>query len=214
MSKLRRDRVIDNDQAYMLDKILRDGVLVGLSPLSEYLDSHNLKQYFSVLPFSFGDMRGYQCGWEIIDKKLYLVSFESRSQRLNKTAQLIGEMPIDTYTEKMAINVEMKRAMRVLDVHTRKKVGLKNSERKQIAELLDNLYDIVMQKKPLPQDDERDEYIFPEDTTHLFAEWFSGELVLYQREPQNDEDINGWHYVIENGIIVDKIPMHVRRPRI
>jgi len=212
MSKFRRDRVIDNDKSYMLVKILRDGESAGFSPLSEYLDNHGLMHCFSYFPFNFGDVRGYQCVWEIIDKKLFLVSFQSRSQRLNKTAQLTGEVPIETYSEKILINIEMKTAMRALDMDTRKKIGLKNSERKQIADLLNNLYEIVMQKKPLPQHDVKDDYNFPEDTTHLFAEWFSGELVLYSREAQSDENLNGWHYVIENGIVVDKIQAYVRRP--
>lgn len=214
MSRFIRDGVIDNDKSFMLVNTLQDGVGAGLSPLSEYLDNHNLMDYFSYLPFSFGDVRGYRCKWEIIDKKLFLVSFKSSSQRLNKTAQLTGEAPIEPFSEKMLINIAMKTAMCTLDIDTRKKIGLKNSERKQIADLLNNLYEIVMQKMPLPQHDEKDDYNFPEDTTHLFAEWFSGELVLYPREPQNDEDLNGWHYVIENGIVVDKVPMHVKRPKI
>lgn len=212
MSKFVRDNVIDNNERYSLVRIFKNGKSAGFSPLCEYLKSHDLLQYFSWSPWNFGDVRGYRCKWGIIDTKLYLVSFKSRSQRLNKTAQLTGEIPIEPYSEKRLINIKMGAAMRTLNLESYKKIGLKNSERKQIADLLDNLYEIVMQKKPLPQHDVKDDYNFPEDNTHLFAEWFSGELVLYSREAQNDEDLNGWHYVVENGIVVHKVQAYVKRP--
>ncbi|OHD96232.1 MAG: hypothetical protein A3E21_00525 [Sulfurimonas sp. RIFCSPHIGHO2_12_FULL_36_9] len=214
MSKFIRDKLIDGDEKFMLLWTQYEDGSSNLSPLTEYLKINDLMQYFSIIPFGFGDIRGYRCSWEIIDKKLYLVSFKSTAQRLYKTAQLFGEMPIEPYTGKMQISVEMKSAVELMDLETRRKILLKNSERKQIVELLNKLYYIAMQKTPLPKDDERDNCNFSEDTTHVFAKWFSGNLVAYNRFPDNDEDLNGCSYRIEQGILSEKIPQHIKRSNI
>ena len=45
---------------------------------------------------------------------------------------------------------------------------------------------------------------YPDDTTAVKADWFSGAIVTYDRLAQNEEDLNGWEYTFQAGKLIDE----------
>lgn len=137
--------------------------IVSDSPLGDVLQERQLLQYFgdNVVAFNSANRRGYTCKWTIIDGKLYLTKFRSRSMRLHKTAQIFGTEPIYDLND----------------------------------EAVKNMYGFSY-----------------EDTTQVKADWFSGTVVSYDREAENEEDLNGWEYTFKNGKLVEEKKRYVLIP--
>lgn len=45
---------------------------------------------------------------------------------------------------------------------------------------------------------------YPNDTTQIKADWFSGIIVAYDRFADNEEDLNGWEYAFQEGKLIDE----------
>lgn len=43
---------------------------------------------------------------------------------------------------------------------------------------------------------------YPDDTTQVKADWFSGVIVTYDREAKNKRDFNGWEYTFQEGKLI------------
>jgi hypothetical protein len=53
---------------------------------------------------------------------------------------------------------------------------------------------------------------YPDDTTPVKADWFSGVIVTYDRQAQNEEDLNGWEYTFKVGKLVNEKKKYVLIP--
>lgn len=51
---------------------------------------------------------------------------------------------------------------------------------------------------------------YPDDTTQIKADWFSGIIVAYDRFADNEEDLNGWEYTFQEGKLVDEKTRYVQ----
>ncbi|MCI4406716.1 MAG: hypothetical protein JHC35_05420 [Sulfuricurvum sp.] len=197
------DTMIDSDRSLTLARIRRDEI-TDLSPLHVYLDRHGLWQHFSAQSTNF---KGYVCKWEIMEGKLYLASFKSFSPRLNKTAQIFGDMPIVSDGTKNEKGHDLLMAIKQVESGICQKIGLDHSKYKEVRELIDELYDISMQLTPLKHNDEID-YDASEDTTKVFVAWFTGDVFAYHSEQDQDE---GYGYRFEDGVLMEKIPQYIKR---
>jgi hypothetical protein len=200
------DTMIDSDRLLILARIRHDE-MTDMSPLHGYLESHDLWQHFSGQSANF---KGYVCKWEIMEGKLYLASFKSFSQQLNKTAQIFGDIPIlsdDTKSEK---DHDLLMAIKQVESEMCQKIGMDHSKYKEVRELIDELYDISMQLTPLKHNDGID-YDASEDTTRVFAAWFTDNIFAYHSEQDQDESMNGYAYRFEDGVLMEKIPQYIKR---
>lgn len=53
---------------------------------------------------------------------------------------------------------------------------------------------------------------YPDDTTQVKADWFSGVIVTYDRQAQNKKDLNGWEYTFQEGKLVNEKRKYVVSP--
>jgi hypothetical protein len=53
---------------------------------------------------------------------------------------------------------------------------------------------------------------YPDDTTQVKADWFSGIIVAYDRQAQNKKDLNGWEYTFQEGKLIDEKRKYVLIP--
>ncbi|MDD3595214.1 hypothetical protein [Sulfuricurvum sp.] len=200
------DTMIDSDKSLTLKRIRRDE-MTDLSPLQVYLERHGLWQHFSGQSTNF---KGYVCKWEIMEGKLYLASFKSFSPRLNKTAQIFGDMPNDSNGNKSEKDHDLLMAINKVESEMCQNIGMDHSKYKEVRELIDELYDISMQLTPLKHNDGID-YDASEDTTRVFAAWFTGNIFAYHSEQDQHEGMNGYDYRFEDGMLMEKIPQYIKR---
>lgn len=51
---------------------------------------------------------------------------------------------------------------------------------------------------------------YPDDTTQVKADWFSGVIITYEYwQVKNEKDLNGWKYTFQNGRLVKEQREHV-----
>lgn len=53
---------------------------------------------------------------------------------------------------------------------------------------------------------------YPDDTTQVKADWFSGIIVVYDREAKNKQDLNGWEYTFQESKLVEEKRQYVLIP--
>ncbi|MCI4406717.1 MAG: hypothetical protein JHC35_05425 [Sulfuricurvum sp.] len=53
---------------------------------------------------------------------------------------------------------------------------------------------------------------YPDDTTQVKADWFSGIIVAYDQQAQNKKDLNGWEYTFQEGKLIDEKRKYVLIP--
>ena len=213
--------------------------IVSDSPLHEVLKDRQLLQYFGggAVELHSGNWRGYTCEWTIIDGELYLTTFRSRSMRLHKTTQIFGTEPIYDLTEERVQEIAKSKEERALREVNREEVEeyLTPEEKKQQTKaFLEKLYremdepvekpiaeeysaeELAELKKELDETRERVRNIrlfYPDDTTQIKAEWFSGTITAYDRRSQDEEDLNGWEFTFKEGELVEEKKRYVWSPR-
>src|SRR3990167_638619 len=204
--------------------------IVSDSPLHEVLKDRQLLQYFGggALEFHSGNWRGYTCEWTIIDRELYLTTFRSRSMRLHKTAQIFSMEPIYDLTQERVQEIAKAQEERALSEVNREEVeeNLTSEEKKKrIKSLIEEIYQKMDEPEvvPIPRKmspkkldelkKELDEarvrvrnirLFYPDDTTQVKADWFSGVIVAYDRRAQDEEDLNGWEYTFQEGKLIEE----------
>ncbi|MDO9267089.1 MAG: hypothetical protein Q7U00_08425 [Sulfurimonas sp.] len=213
--------------------------VVSGSPLFNLLNERKLLQYFGdgAVEFHSGNWRGYTCEWTIADGELYLTTFRSRSMRLHKTAQIFGTEPIYDLTEERVQEIAKSKEERALREVNREEVEeylTPEEKKKRIKSLIEEIYRKMDEPEvvPIPREmspekldelkKELDEarvrvrnirLFYPDDTTQVKADWFSGVIVAYDRRAQDEEDLNGWEFTFKEGELVEEKKRYVWSPR-
>lgn len=195
------------------------------SPLAPLLETNDLMQYFSSLPFHSANMRSYLCCWEIRDDKLFLTSFTSRSEMIHSIDQLIGKSP----PALSAKNQEYQKRKEEIEAEFEKQYGFISDLEKEIQKLRQPFDDWDI-RQPF---DDWDEWVVPKETKEaykvmkqevsilglriydetdeaiVFADWFSGSIEAKEFDDY-DKKINGLRIEISEGLVVGSIPCHVK----
>lgn len=225
MSQQMSDNLIYDGKNYKLKSVTLADVFSNKvhrsSPLSPLLETNNLMQYFSSLPFHSANMRGYLCDWEIRDGKLFLTSFSSRSQMIHSIDQLVGKSPPALSAE----DQEYQKRKEELEAEFEKQYGFISDLEKEMQKLRQpfddwdkevvpketkEAYKAMKQKIALldlrayDETDEANEI----DEAIVFADWFSGSLEAKEFDDY-DEKINGLRIEILKGLVVGSTPCHV-----
>lgn len=216
--------------------------IVSDSPLHDVLKDRQLLQYFGdgAVDFHSGNWRGYTCEWTILDAQLYLTTFRSRSMRLHKSAQIFGTEPIyDLTPERVQAIAKAKEESAVREARRKEeeeaeKYLTPEEKKAQIKFLMEEIYREMDEPvvAPIPREltpeeleeliKERDEtregvrnirLFYPDDTTPIKADWFSGIIVTYDRRATNEEDLNGWEFTFKEGELVGEKKRYVWSPR-
>ena len=94
MSTQAKDKIRYNNQDMTLKGARLPGEESGyLSPLVFLKEERGVT--FNPIQANTGNYRGFTCGWEIIDNKLYLTRFSSKSFRIYTFDQFMGITPPD-----------------------------------------------------------------------------------------------------------------------
>ena len=65
----------------------------------------------------------------------------------------------------------------------------------------------ILETEPIYDLDEEGQNIhsfYPDDTTAVKADWFSGIIVTYTRIADHKKDLNGWEYTFQEGKLIDE----------
>jgi hypothetical protein len=222
MSQQTSDNLIYDGKNYKLKSVTLADVFSNKvhrsSPLAPLLETNNLMQYFSSIPFHSANMRGYLCDWEIRDDKLFLTSFTSRSQMIHSIDQLVGKSPPALSAEYQ----EYQKQKREIESEFEKQYGSIGDLEKEMQKLRQPFDD--WDKEIVPKEtkeayqamqqeitlldlsayDETDEI----DEAIVFADWFSGSLEAKEFDDY-DGKINGLRIEISKGLVVGSTPCHV-----
>jgi len=222
MSQQMSDNLIYDGKNYKLKSVTLADVFSNKvhrsSPVTPLLETNNLMQYFSSIPFHSANMRGYLCDWEIKNDKLFLTSFSSRSQMIHSIDQLVGKSPPALSAE----DQECQKRKEEIEAEFEKQYGAISDLEKEIQKLRQPFDD--WDKEAVPKEtkeaykamkqeialldlstfdvtDETDEAI-------VFADWVNGSLEAKEFDDY-DGKINGLRIEISKGLVVGSTPCHV-----
>jgi hypothetical protein len=219
MSQQMSDNLIYDGKNYKLKSVTLADVFSNKvhrsSPVTPLLETNNLMQYFSSLPFHSANGRGYLCDWEIKDDKLFLTSFTSRSQMIHAIDQLVGKSP----PALSALYQEYQKEKAEIECEFEKQYGSISDLEKEMQKLRQPFDD--WDKEIVPKET-KEAYkamqlevtlldlstINETDEAIVFADWFSGSLEAKEFDDYN-EKINGLRIEISKGLVVGSTPCHV-----